>query len=206
MIRSGDIEQVFKSRKHIIELLKYQGYGIAKYGGFGVHEVHSMFKANEMDMLVEKPGKKAYVAYHLEKMLRVVNIQEYIDDLMILEKFLTKNDDIIIIIKDEPNESLVKILKNTWEQQGIFITVFNIKRLQFNILNHELVPPHRVLNDEEKEVVKQRYHIARDSDVPDIGRFSPVAMAIGMRPGQMCEVTRTSRTAISTKFYRICSR
>ena len=68
--------------------------------------------------------------------MRPSNIYEYIEDLYELEKVLTKNDELIIIMKDEPNDTMVKLLRNLWEQERIFVVVFNIKRLQFNILEH----------------------------------------------------------------------
>ena len=43
-----------------------------------------------------------------------------------------------------------------------------------------------------------------DSQFPDISRFDPVAQAIGIRPGQVCEIIRPSKTAISAPYYRIC--
>ena len=90
-----------------------------------------------MDMLLsDSTNKKAYIKYHLAKTLRPNNINDYIDDLFNLDEILTKKDDLIIIVNDEPNESLMKTLNNIWQQDGIFVIVFNIKRLQFNILNH----------------------------------------------------------------------
>lgn len=207
MAHSSETTQIFKSRNNILALLKAQGYDTSSYDSASVADVHSMSQANQMDMLVTVPktGKKAYIKYHIEKTLRINNIYDFIEDLMNLESVLQKTDDIIIIIKDEPNDSLQKNLKNIWEQDGVFVNVFNIKRLQFNILEHELVPPHRPLSEKEAEEVKAKYHIQDNSQLPDIGRFSPVAQAIGLRPGQMCEIIRPSRTAVSAPFYRVCS-
>ena len=114
MAHSGNIVQIFKSRNIILDLLHTQGYDISKYEDPSITEVHTMFQAKQMDMLLEKSNKKAYVKYHLAKTLRTVNIYEYIDDLFNLEQILEKKDDLIIIIKDEPNDSLIKILKNIW--------------------------------------------------------------------------------------------
>ena len=204
---SGETIQVFKSRNNILALLREQGFDTSTYTGASISEVHSMFQANQMDMLLTIPqtGKKVYVKYHLDKTLRINNIYDYIEDLMNLEKILQKSDDLVIIIKDEPNDSLKKNLKNIWEQDEVFVNVFNIKRLQFNVLEHSLVPKHRPLNTKEAEEIKAKYHIKDDSQLPDIGRFSPVAQAIGLRPGQMCEIIRPSRTAVNATFYRICS-
>lgn len=207
MANSSETIQIFKSRNNILALLQNQGYDTSSYDGTSVADVHSMSQANQMDMLVSVPktGKKAYIKYHIEKTLRINNIYDFIEDLMNLESILKKSDDLIIIMKDEPNDSLQKNLKNVWEQDGVFVNVFNIKRLQFNILEHNLVPPHRPLSDKEADEIKAKYHIHNDSQLPNIGRFSPVAQAIGLRPGQMCEIIRPSRTAVSTPFYRICS-
>jgi DNA-directed RNA polymerase subunit H (RpoH/RPB5) len=205
--QSGHIIQIYKSRIHILEILKTQDYNISNYEGSGINEVHSMYNSNQLDMLLEKnnKSKKVYITYHLEKTLTHTHISEYIDDLYNIDKVLTKKDDFIIIAKDEPNESLVKVLKNIWEQDSIYINVFNIKRLQFNILKHVLVPPHSVLTEQEAIEMKKNFNITDDSQLPDISRFGPVAQAICIRPGEICKIQRSSSSAIISNFYRICS-
>lgn len=206
MAQSGHIIQIFKSRINILDIMETRGFDIKNYSGSSINEVHSMFQANQMDMLLsDSTNKKAYIKYHLAKTLRPNNIYDYIDDLFNLDEVLTKKDDLIIIVNDEPNESLMKTLNNIWQQDGIFVIVFNIKRLQFNILNHSLVPKHTVLTTDQSNEVRKRYNITNNTQIPDISRFSPVSQAIGLRPGEMCKIVRPSRTAISADFYRICS-
>ena len=43
-----------------------------------------------------------------------------------------------------------------------------------------------------------------DNEFPELSRFDPVAQTIGIRPGQLCEIIRPSKTAISAPYYRIC--
>ena len=210
MSQNGNVvAQIYKSRLTIIAHLKSQGYDTTDYENFGINEVNIMYNSKQLDMLLKKNDEantKSYVKYHpLNKILSVKNIREYIDDLFELEEVLKKNDNLIIIIKDEPNETLQKILRNIWEQDKIFIIILNINRLQYNVLEHELVPPHRVLNAKEEEDFRKKYNVMDDKQVPDISRFSPVAQAIGIRPGNICHIIRTSKTAISSNFYRICS-
>ena len=202
--QSSEIQQIFKSRNILLDLLAKQGYDVSSYTGSGINEVNSMYQNKQMDMLLEKKDKKIYIKYHLNKTLKLGNINDYIEDLIHLDNILEKKDDIIIIIKDEPNESLINVLNNLWLHEQVFVNVINIKRLQFNILNHTLVPNHRVLNEKETTDFKQKYNITDDSQIPDISRFSPVSQVIGLRPGQICEITRHSKTAINTLFYRIC--
>ena len=206
---SGTITTVFKSRQNLLKLLYQQDFDIKDYEEFSVNEVHVMYNNKQLDMMMtsktDGENKKVYVKYHLAKTLRRENINDYIDDLYNLEQVLTKNDTLILVIKQEPNESMINILSQIWEQDGIFIIIYNIDRLQFNILEHKYVPKHTILNDEEVKTMKHRYNIVNDTELPEISRYDPVAQAIGMRPGQICKIIRPSKTAITTDYYRICS-
>lgn len=209
---SSNISSVYKSRKTVLQLMKKQGYNVDEYDNFSVNDVNSMFQNKQLDMLLEqkeadageKRKKKIYIGYYLAKTLRPQNVHEMIDDLFNLEEVLTKSDTLMIITKEDMNETLINLLKHIWEQDGILIVIQNIKRLQFNILEHVLVPPHRVLNNDEMGKIKERYNIMEDVQFPEISRFDPVAQIIGIRPGQICEIIRPSKTAIQSMYYRIC--
>jgi len=204
--QSGQIIEIFNSRKTIIDLLESQKYDVSQYKDFGINDVNTLLQTSQMDMLLKKTtmDKSVYVKYHLAKSLRPVNIYDYIEDLFTLDEVLKKKDDLIVIMKDEPNDTIRKTLTDIWEKEGIFISVINIKRLQYNIMKHQLVPPHFVLSSEEAAEVKRKYNIQDDSQIPDISRFSPVSQVIGLRPGELCRIERPSKTAIKAEFYRIC--
>jgi DNA-directed RNA polymerase subunit H (RpoH/RPB5) len=206
------ISQIYKSRNTVLELMNKQGYNITDYANFSVSEVNSMKQNNQLDMLLEKitedvdSGRKnkIYIRYYLGKAIRPANLQEMIDDLFLLTETLTRQDTLFIIIKDEPNETLINELKHIWEKDGIFIVIENIKRLQFNILNHVLVPLHTVLAESDIKLIMEKYNITSKSLFPDISRFDPVARVIGLRPGQVCHIIRPSKTAIEANYYRVC--
>jgi DNA-directed RNA polymerase subunit H (RpoH/RPB5) len=203
---------VYKSRSIILEQMQSQGYDVGDYSGFSVNEVNTMKTNNQLDMILEKLDEdpntktkgKIYIRYYLAKALRPANLQEMIDDLFNIEEVLKKTDTLLIVVKDEVNETLINTLKHIWEQDKIFIIIQSLKRLQFNLLNHILVPPHRILSIPETIQIRTRYNIMNDGQFPDISRFDPVAQAIGIRPGQVCEIIRPSKTAISAPYYRIC--
>ena len=205
-ISSGLITTIYKSRQTLLDLLAKQDYNINEYSNFSVNEVNTMSTNKQLDMLVEKnqTGTKMYIRYYLGKVLKQQNIQEIIDDLFHLEEVLNKNDILLIVIKDDINETLTNLLKHIWEQDGIFIIIQSLKRLQFNILNHILVPPHRILDNQEVEKIKKRYDTQDLALFPEISRFDPVALSIFIRPGQMCEITRPSKSAVESFYYRVC--
>ena len=209
---SAMISTVYNSRKIILELMEKQGYNTEDYSNFSINEVNSMKQNNQLDMLLEKKEEdqvtkrknKIYIRYYLGKTIKATNLQEMIDDLFNLEEILKKEDTLFIIIKDEINETLTNELKHIWESDGIFIVIENIKRLQFNILNHELVPQHTVMSESEVNEIMKKYNITDKVQFPDISRFDPVARAIGLRPGQLCHIIRPSKTSIKANYYRIC--
>jgi DNA-directed RNA polymerase subunit H len=192
--------------------MEKQGYNINDYSNFSINEVNSMKQNNQLDMLLEKTEEntltkrknKIYISYYLTKMIRPSNIQEMIDDLFNLEEVLTKDDTLFIIIKDEINDTIISELKQIWEKDGIFIVIENIKRLQFNILKHSLVPEHIIITNNEVDDVMKKFNISNKFEFPDISRFDPVARVIGLRPGDVCKIIRSSKTAINTNYYRVC--
>ena len=209
---SALISTVFTSRNIILDLMGKQGYNIEDYANFSISEVNSMKQNNQLDMLLEKKEEdpvtkrknKIYIRYYLGKTIRPANLQEMIDDLFNLEEILKKEDTLFIIIKDEINETLTNELKHIWETDGIFIVIENIKRLQFNILDHELVPEHTIVPESEVVNIMKKYNITDKIQFPDISRFDPVSRAIGLRPGQLCHIVRPSKTAIKANYYRLC--
>jgi DNA-directed RNA polymerase subunit H (RpoH/RPB5) len=205
--QSGYVVQIFKSRLNLLDILKHRGFDISKYEEPSIHEVHIMLQQEQLDMLLEHPetSQKIYVKYSLTKSLRPAHIFEIIDDLFNTEEIITKKDDVLIIAKENANDTMIKELKKLWSQEQYFVNIIGIKHLQFNILRHHLVPKHRVLTEDETLVVYQKYNITDLSQIPDISRFSPVSLVIGLRPGQLCEITRPSKTSVTSLFYRICS-
>ena len=209
--QSSIISFIYKSRQNIINLMKRQNYNVKDYDDFSINEVNSMKQNNQLDMLLTKNNEdlitkrknKIYIRYFLEKMVKPINLEEMIDDLFNTEEILTKEDTLFIIIKDEINETLTNKLIHLWEKDGIFIIIESIKRLQFNILEHDLVPIHIIMNEPDVIEIMQKYNITKNQ-FPDISRFDPVARVIGLRPGQVCNIKRVSKTAIETDYYRIC--
>lgn len=196
---------IYNSRKYILEILEERGFDISEYKNFSVNELNIIIQNDQLDILVNnKENKKVYVRYNINKGIRQNNITDIIDDLFNIENILTIKDDLIIIVKDEPNDTIEKIIKDYWIKNKIYLSIINIKRLQYNILKHALVPKHTILNEEEELEFKKNFSINKDSEIPDIGYLSPVCQVLGVRPGNICKIIRPSRTSIDSEFYRIC--
>ena len=206
MATSGLVASVYKARLNLLNQLEKQGFDIKPYIGFSINEINSMFRHDQLDMELSSTlnSKKVFVKYYLEKALRPANILELQDNLFEIEQKLNPTDHLIIITANDPNETLIRTLNDIWQNNKYYIAILSLKRLQFNILEHTLVPQHSVLSEESANEVKQMYNIIDDSQLPEISRFDPVALAIGLRPGQICRIVRNSKTAIKSDYYRIC--
>jgi len=203
-----EFSKIFKSRETLIEILYSLGYDVNEYKTVSEKHLHSMITNEQLDMLFEKKDKssKLYVnSYHTSgKTIKKDIIDSMKDDLFYLEKMLDKKDTLMIIVNEEPNSTILSTLKQIWSNEGIYIKVISLARLQFNILKHTLVPPHRVMSNDEKKSVCIKYNIKNDSQLPQISRFDPVAQIIGLRPGDICEIIRPSKTSITSTYYRVC--
>jgi DNA-directed RNA polymerase subunit H (RpoH/RPB5) len=213
--KSNIIADIYNSRNILLEQMALLDFNIMDNSEYSVHEVNSMFKNKQLDMLLEKninennkvnsSKVKVYIHYYLSKALRPANITDIVEELFNVEEILTKKDTLYIVTKDEPHDTLTNFVKKLWDEHGTYVVLQNIKRLQFNILNHVLVPNHRIIYSEiEKDNILKRYNITDNSQFPEISRFDPVIQVIGGRPGDIIEIIRPSKTSINSVYYRFC--
>ena len=52
--------------------------------------------------------------------------------------------------------------------------------------------------------MKNKYKMTNIMQLPEISRFDPQALAICLRPRQICKFERESATAIKYDYYRVC--
>jgi len=206
-LSSNRILTIYKSRQTIIKQLEALGYNVTDYEQFSINEIDAMYSNDQLDMLVTRAtdGKKIYVKYLINiKQLRKDNLDQLVEDLYDIETVLEKKDTLVIITNDEPNDTIITKLKYLYDHSGIFLVIHHIKRLQFNVLKHELVPKATILSTEEVENIKKKYNLHTTSQLPEISRFDPQALALCLRPKEIIQIDRKSNTALLYSYYRIC--
>ena len=200
------ISKIYKSRNILLEILKDRGFNVDDWSDFSVTEIQAMYTNKELDMLLENPttNKKVYVKYHLATRLGSSHIYDYVDDLFDIEEVLSANDDLIIMSKDKTNLTIRDLVEQLFIKDKKFVNIYNLHDYLFNILEHEMQPTFRILSTNEKQQIMKRYNVTKDKEFPDISRFDPVSQAIGVRPGELIEIIRSSPTAVNSPYYRIC--
>jgi DNA-directed RNA polymerases I, II, and III subunit RPABC1 len=204
--------RLFKAYKTLIELIEWQDFSVSQVKQNSIIHVEEMYQNGLLNALFEKPdgsGEKLYLFFSLETNMREGGLEEILDHVYIDEHFLENEDILVIVIKEELNDTMQETIRKKqkfeWLKNGRLIIIFSLLRLQINILKHEMVPKHTILRSEQEvQVLRQHYNITEDSKFPEISRFDPVAQSIFMKPGQICSIERISKTAIKANYYRCC--
>jgi DNA-directed RNA polymerase subunit H (RpoH/RPB5) len=112
--------------------------------------------------------------------------------------FLNKYNNEKIIIAPSINHKMRTHIETTYNQTEIFAET----TLMMNIIDHIAVPKHEILSQEDSDKILVLYN-ARKKDMPKILTSDPIAMYYNMKPGQICKITRPSKTSGESAFYRL---
>ena len=213
---------IHRSRTNLLKNLAKSDYKVGSFEDTDMSTIQTMYmnkNPNLLNMLVHREdGARAFVQYFLHvgnpqkpiSAFKNNNLLDIIDNHRARTDyeggpFNAEIDTIVVVIPNEVNDTVQKMITQVWEESAVFVVVFSLAELQFCVLEHEYVPRHEPLKEEEKAVVYKRFSITRDSNLPEIGRFDPAAKAVLLRPNQLCKIHRASRTAIIDEhYYRLC--
>ena len=120
------------------------------------------------------------------------------------------NDTLNLLLKE--NDFDMKHIENDMKKNNIKLErkhfrnvfMFDIKTLQFNILEHKFVPKHEVIRD--NETIQQILTNCNCSinQLPIISKNDPVSKVKMCIHGDLCKITRNSKTSGDYIYYRVC--
>lgn len=201
---SSNIHDIYKSRNNLLSQLTTAGYNTQAFINFNQDEIFFMNVHKELNFQVSSDnGSVVYVKYFLDKSVKPKTIQDLTNEIF-NDEFHPDNSTIVLITRDDPNATLMELIKQIFAEEHIYIIIYNIKRLLFNILDHDLVPKHIILSSQEYSNFISNFMIESTNQIPTISRFDPVAIAIFMRPNQICKIMRGSINAIHSTYFRRC--
>ena len=109
---------------------------------------------------------------------------------------------IIMVAMSPPSENVLRVAKSYSKNRLMF---FHIWQLQFDITTHRMAMPHRILAEDERTAVFDKFKISDpENQLPWIDSQDTMIKWIGAIPGDVIEVTRHSDTAGRSLYYRYC--
>lgn len=207
-----DFENVYKSRSIIYKLLRLRGYDTKNYDQQTKEELNILYQnhskkinyeMDSLDILIEGPSNKILVKYVLSEKLRGKNVEKQLDTQY--EGLLEDNDTCIIITKDLVNYkgTLEEYVNRVFLTKKRYVQVLWLNRLLFDITQHELTPNYRILSEEEKQGVLDRFHLT-EHNMPNVLVTDPLACFYGVKAGEVVEITKPSETNGYNTDYRLC--
>lgn len=140
------------------------------------------------DTLVVFTQRAKLLEHELRATMKTVGNSEY------------KGRPLILVALSPPSENVLKLIKS-YAKDGL--QFFWIQQLQFDLTQHRMYMPHRIMKDDEKTEMFNQFNVTdAENQLPWIDSQDPPVKWIGAKPGDVIEVTRHSDAAGPSKYYR----
>ena len=217
---------VYKSRKHILEMISDRGFDIKKLEQYNYEEIVLLLEQHKkgsfevasnlsgLDIIVDNPTNKnkLVVKYRLDnKLKKVKSLITQIDEIYEMYE-LTKNDCLIImnidivLFKDDANKNANKAMEtyiNELYNSGKYVQFYGLQNFLFNVSKHIYVPKHSILGKSDANAIIESYN-TKIENMPKIYREDPMAKYIGARPGDLVKIKGYIETSGFIDKYRLC--
>jgi DNA-directed RNA polymerase I, II, and III subunit RPABC1 len=191
----------FRVRKTTIEMLEDRGYKVSDEDkSMNYSEFTDRLEENAINLLAihkENPNKMTYATFILDG--KSFSKKDLVALKAIMDEKYPTNEMTVIIIQDKQTPQITKELLN--DEYKLY-EIFSMKNLMFNITQHEIVPRHILLTQEETDVILKQYQTTR-TQLPKLLTTDPVAKYYGMKTGDVCKIIRQSPMTGESYYYRI---
>ncbi|KAK1369147.1 DNA-directed RNA polymerase, RPB5 subunit [Heracleum sosnowskyi] len=203
LIDQGSLEshRYYLSRRTVIEMLRDRGYSVPDseidlsldqfrtiYGQSPDTSRLRISASHESD-----PSDKILVVFCDQGIVKVSQVRSIAGQ-------ITNKDSLnrlIVVIQDRITDQAMK----TWDLFSFKVEIFQITDLLVNITKHELNPRHRVLTNEEKQKLLEKYSVD-EKQLPRITVKDALVRYFALEKGQVLEITYNSGITETYVTYR----
>lgn len=163
-------------------------------------QMHNRVLVNFNQMLTDR-GYAMQSPVSLSDVYLVINndilvgmfINEYLDPTKttaIIKEMEKRKLSHCIVLCDSKHKNVDKLIYYDTIDPKRTVEIFEKNAMLINITKHVLVPKHRVLSEEERTELFERYHIQDNSQLPKMTLSDPISRYYGLKKGQVVEITR----------------
>ena len=211
------IDNLYRSRMTLLDILEERGYEVAKYRAFSPAEATAAaaafpslsFKVTKRD----DPTKVCDIRY------AAITRQKLEDFFKDVEDEDSENTEVIVMmpgpVGDAHHMTALKQYMLGKEQPGpngekirrkLRVSFFSMYMLVVNPLKHTLVPKHELVPEEKHKELMASLYATSKTKFPEIKfHVDPIARCIGAVPGDIVKITRASASSGESIIYRVCA-
>jgi len=203
----GDIEDIYRSRLTLLDILEERGYATEAFRKLSPDEIAAAvpnadglfslsFTAKKKDADDPKTCLVRYGKFSRQKLSNMFD--DYPDE--------SVAETIVMIMEPVVDLHHQLALKLWLGPSHIRVSFFSIYQLVNNPMKHFLVPKHEIVPVEDEKAILEKHHMISKSKFPMI-RFhvDPIVRLLGGVPGNLIKITRPSLSAGVYEFYRVVS-
>ena len=210
------IDYIVRSRPTICEILTNRGYDVEEYKGVSPKDLMTLIATNMASLEIiakrregaQAPMERAVVIYNVEGPIRLSlnNISKLFDPEETDKPLNPATDDVIILHNEPHHDAFTAQAQRQWLEHKARVSFFTLKNLISNPANHIFVPPHRKLSADEATGVMKRLCVDSKAAFPHIKFHADMqARVLGLVPGDLVEIQRSSDSAGVTTLFRVCT-
>lgn len=207
------IDNVYRSRMTLLDILEERGYNVEKYRKFSPAEATAAATAfPSLSFKVSKKNDETKVCDVRYANVSRQKLDTFFDD---IDDDDSENTEVIVMmmgpITDAHHVIALKQymkLKETVEKERrkLRVSFFSIETIVINPLKHILVPKHQIVDPEYHKQLMDSLYVTTKSKFPEIKfHIDPIARCIGAVPGDIVKITRPSSSVGEAIIYRVCA-
>jgi DNA-directed RNA polymerase subunit H len=207
------IDNVYRSRLTLLDILEERGYNVEKYRKFSPAEATAAATAfPSLSFKVSKKNDETKICDVRYANVSRQKLDTFFDD---IDDDDTENTEVIVMMMAPVSDahhviSLKQYMKmkesSDRDRRKLRVSFFSIDMLVINPLKHVLVPKHEIVRPEFYKELMDSMYITSKSKFPEIKfHVDPIARCIGAVPGDIIKITRPSPSAGESIIYRVCA-
>jgi len=227
------IDNVYRSRLTLLDILEERGYNVEKYRKFSPAEATAAATAYpSLSFKVSKKDDETKVCDVRYANISRQKLDTFFND---IEDTDTENTEVIVMMiqpvadahhvialkqymklkelgdkesgnKDSGNKDSGNKDSGNKERRKLRVSFFNIETIVINPMRHVLVPKHQIVPPADHQELMNSLYITAKSKLPEIKfHVDPIARCIGAVPGDIVKITRPSGSAGESIIYRLCA-
>jgi DNA-directed RNA polymerase subunit H len=207
------IDNVYRSRLTLLDILEERGYNVEKYRKFSPVEATAAATAfPSLSFKVTHKNDETKVCEVRYANISRQKLDTFFDD---IDDDNTENTEVIVMMMNPIADAHHVIALKQYmkmkesgekERRKLRVSFFSLEMLVINPMKHVLVPKHQIVDPEYHKQLMESLYVTAKSKFPEIKfHVDPIARCIGAVPGDIIKIIRPSASSGEATIYRVCA-